>query len=211
MHLKDLILSKFHMPISSTPQKAAEQHDNNDAIMGLLKKRVNKVSHEIELSQRDSFRETKPKNNTQLVALLSNQELNDLLLEHAKHEYSAENVYIFHEIQEFKKMSDVTNGRRVKALAIVEKYLLDDSEYMVNIDGTIRQRVNAIVQQMENYSIVIKAVREDLFYEVEEAVLANLHDVMTRFVQTPLAPESLRNTNWYADNDSLDDIAYTHV
>jgi hypothetical protein len=209
MTLKDLILSKLHVP-GSTPHKNTEidQHDNSDAILGLLKKRVNKVTQEIELSQKDSWRETKPKNNSKLVALLNNRELNDMLLEHAKQEYSAENVYIYREIQEFKKMNDVYNGRRVKALQIVNTYLLDDSEYMVNIDGAIRNRVNDIVRQMEDYSIVIKAVREDLFYDVEEAVLANLHDVMARFIQTPLAPESLRNTNWF---DEDDDIQYTLV
>jgi hypothetical protein len=206
-------LVSSHDDHAQAPNDKLDEQQERD-ILNMMNRRVGKVQHELALSHKDSFTLRKTKSKTKLVVLLNNEELLDMILEHAKREHSEENIYIYTEIQEFKKMSDVTNGRRIKALEIVEKYLLDDSEYTVNVDSVIKKRVNGIVKQMQDYSIVLKPVREDLFSEVEDAVLTNLNgmfvyvlvltflDVLSRFVLTPLAPESLKNINFQEEADA---------
>ncbi|KAL0479956.1 rgs-7 [Acrasis kona] len=183
---------------SSSPQEISAP------MLDVIKKRVKGVSSELNKLKKEDEENKDPRTNETLISkIMCNTEIHDLVLEFSRTDYSEENVLLFDDIQYYKKMSDVTNGRKVKAIEIVDKFLLDESEKTVNIDYEVRNRVNAIIERMKGLSIMITPLDDDLFYEVEAAVLVNLADVIWRFSETPMAPSILKNLGEFVHHEEL--------
>jgi hypothetical protein len=194
-------IKQLSMRAVGSPPPALEDDAHRIAAM---RKRVQNISTELDKPKEETERVYRDQGGTQtIVALLENSEIHNLLVEFAKKDYSVENILLYDAIQQYKTMSDTTNGRRVKALDIVKRFLLDDSEHLVNISADVRRKVILIVEKMEGMLFVIQPLRDDLFYEVETGVIANLADVLSRFSQTPVAPSMLKD--WDALNNHNDD------
>src|SRR3989338_8951746 len=139
-------IKQLSMRAVGSPPPALEDDAHRIAAM---RKRVQNISTELDKPE-ESERVYSDQNGSQtIVSLLANSEIHNLLVEFAKKDYSVENILLYDAIQQYKTMSDITNGRRVKALEIVKRYLSDDSEHLVNISADVRKKVILIVEKME--------------------------------------------------------------
>jgi hypothetical protein len=93
----------------------------------------------------------------------------------ARKEYSAENIFVWDNIQRYKRADDYLKRKNI-ALFIRDKFLNLDADMEVNITESSRLR---IAIQIEN-----EAFEPELFREAEAEVEECLADVYCRFIET---------------------------
>lgn len=120
----------------------------------------------------------KPIQQDMIVTLLSDPISNKLFQEFSMIEYSPENIQIYNDIQKYKCEND-QEKRREMVHTIFHMYLNgNESSLEINIPNGLFQPVKNAIDHPE------MLLEDQLFSEIEKAILVNISDTFSRFINT---------------------------
>ncbi|KAL0487268.1 hypothetical protein AKO1_001106 [Acrasis kona] len=119
-----------------------------------------------------------------LLLYLNHPEIHEMMVEFARKEYSVENIFLWDNIQRYKRAKDVEKKQFISNF-IMEKFITNTAALEVNVSGINRKEL--ILKAKVN------CLDDNLFDNAENDMIECLSDVYTRFVETPTFKIYIRN------------------
>jgi class 3 adenylate cyclase len=135
----------------------------------------------------------------QLLKSLQDPELSTGFEQFCETEHSSENILLWREIQEFRKLKG-NKEHIAMADTIVTKYFQMSSKYTVNVNEVAKERIVYKLQQSPD------TVNDSLFDEIQVQLELNMTDTLKRYKSSPLFEEHFQRSSLCPARPSLEEL-----